>query len=648
MALAVALHIPHVPPSLGYRPYLAKIGSRSFLRWWIDRFRARTPRAELYLLYQSEGGEAEVESVAREAGARFFRPLRSTKLGLLEALARRIGHADLAWVTFGFAFAPADLLERVYGHHLTNANNFTPVLGLPQGSFPEVYQSDLILALASLDLPGLPRDPTSAIDVLSQAAGVAGSEGPISVRAKAFDASAAYGLDSAGLPESIDLEGPEDISIATRVSREGRRSRDAAIELKLWRQARIDLRQAELHVSKKGPQSFTRRRRSETRCRVLFVSNAPAYSGSSAILCDLVHELEKAGFRTAALVGSEGLLAERLRRNGSTVIAAGRDFATPCVQSFRYLINVYSETRPDIVHLNYSFQPAPATAAKLMGLCLVTHCRSAHLDGCADQLRNSDLIIAVSDFVARLVIRQEVSAGYVHAIWDSVDCRLFRRCIDDRAKARRKLGIPPGAKVVLCVARFDFNKRHDLLLRALSAVKPRVPDLFLLMNGEAIGESGAYDLASTLLDSMDMRRWCKVIPFAEDIRDLHAASDLMVLCSDREGCGRSVAEAMAMEVPVITTDNGGTREIISHGNTGFVVNAGDVEQLSSQVLEAFREPNLCKQIALEARRFAERELDSRTAASQVISLYDGILEGLPICENTLSLTAKVNTDSRSL
>jgi glycosyltransferase involved in cell wall biosynthesis len=61
--------------------------------------------------------------------------------------------------------------------------------------------------------------------------------------------------------------------------------------------------------------------------------------------------------------------------------------------------------------------------------------------------------------------------------------------------------------------------------------------------------------------------------YVSDIRQVIVAADLLVLCSEREGLGRCVVEAMAMELPVIVTASGGSPEIVESGHVGgFVVN----------------------------------------------------------------------------
>jgi glycosyltransferase involved in cell wall biosynthesis len=111
----------------------------------------------------------------------------------------------------------------------------------------------------------------------------------------------------------------------------------------------------------------------------------------------------------------------------------------------------------------------------------------------------------------------------------------------------------------------------------------------------------------------------------QDIRELHAAADVLVLCSDMEALGRCVVEAMAMAVPVVTTNTGGTHEIVKHGQTGFVVPGGDWRALGGQLLEVFSNPQQVRSLAAAARKLVETSLDTRVAAQNVMNIDESVL-----------------------
>jgi glycosyltransferase involved in cell wall biosynthesis len=108
----------------------------------------------------------------------------------------------------------------------------------------------------------------------------------------------------------------------------------------------------------------------------------------------------------------------------------------------------------------------------------------------------------------------------------------------------------------------------------------------LVLKGEVFYETSYVEAVRDDINKRGLSDIVKIIPFVDDIRDLHAAADVVVLCSDREGLGRCVVEAMAMGTPVVVTDSGGTHEVVNHRKTGFVVRGGDARDLATRIVEA--------------------------------------------------------------
>jgi glycosyltransferase involved in cell wall biosynthesis len=74
-----------------------------------------------------------------------------------------------------------------------------------------------------------------------------------------------------------------------------------------------------------------------------------------------------------------------------------------------------------------------------------------------------------------------------------------------------------------------------------------------------------------------------MVGFVNHPYGLIAASDIVVLCSEKEGIPRSIMEAMALEKPVVATDVLGTQELVVDGETGFLVPVGDINKIVSKI-----------------------------------------------------------------
>ena len=107
-----------------------------------------------------------------------------------------------------------------------------------------------------------------------------------------------------------------------------------------------------------------------------------------------------------------------------------------------------------------------------------------------------------------------------------------------------------------------------------------------------------------------------------DAANLDAAFDLAVLASLREGLPNSVMEAMAAATPVVATAVGGTGELITDGETGFLVSAGHCEALTKGIRRALADQYVSQEIGMRGRAFVLSRFGFQRMVAEVQGLYD--------------------------
>jgi glycosyltransferase involved in cell wall biosynthesis len=130
------------------------------------------------------------------------------------------------------------------------------------------------------------------------------------------------------------------------------------------------------------------------------------------------------------------------------------------------------------------------------------------------------------------------------------------------------------------------------LLTRLEPVK-RVTDFFktvnkLIQNGIEVScvVAGRGKLEQTLakqLVKMGLEESIKLVGFSNRPQGLVQASDIVCLCSEKEGIPRSLMEAMALQKPVVATNVTGTQELVVDGKTGFLVPLGDTNAMADKI-----------------------------------------------------------------
>ena len=228
------------------------------------------------------------------------------------------------------------------------------------------------------------------------------------------------------------------------------------------------------------------------------------------------------------------------------------------------------------------------------------------LEGCA-------VVVANSRWTADLARAVLESLGY-HAL--AADVRvvhlgttpaLFRPGIDPRA-VRGRYGLD-GGPWLLTVARLDFHKGIDTVIRALPAIRAAVPGARYAVAGFG-SRRGALEALVGELGLGDAVRLLGFVP-DEDLPALYNAADLFVLASRRhdllvEGFGISCVEASACGLAVIGTRSGGIPEAVREGETGLLVDPDDPSALAGAAVRLLEDEALRRRLGAGGREAVER------------------------------------------
>ncbi len=225
-------------------------------------------------------------------------------------------------------------------------------------------------------------------------------------------------------------------------------------------------------------------------------------------------------------------------------------------------------------------------------------------------IRTFPLAIAVSSEIRDALVRWRCKPRHVRVLLNGVDSLEFRRTEDAAERVRASLGVQPGDIVLGAMGRLEREKRFDLLLETMAMLLPRRPELRLVIAGEG-------SLKGELQDQMrrlGIAHRCRLLGHCTDVRDLYHGFDVFVQSSDHEGSPMVVVEAMAMEVPVVATGVGGTRELVEDRVHGLLVPPGNPSALAAAIEATLDQRDATAARVAAARIRVENELsfDART------------------------------------
>lgn len=239
-------------------------------------------------------------------------------------------------------------------------------------------------------------------------------------------------------------------------------------------------------------------------------------------------------------------------------------------------------------------------------------------------VRRFPLLIVVSDDLGRELVRTGSRPDRIVRVLNGIDDRVFCRNEAIRDDVRTSLGLSSTNVVIGAVGRLEHQKRFDLLMQAFHVLRGRPGGhaLRLVIVGDGSLRRRLEDERARLgLDDV-----CLQLGHRTDIALLHHAFDVFVQSSDYEGTPNAVLEAMALETPVVATDVGGTRELVTDGVHGLIVPPRQPAAIVAAVERVLADPASTRSRVASARHRVETELSFRARMSAVEKIYDRLTQ----------------------
>jgi N-acetyl-alpha-D-glucosaminyl L-malate synthase BshA len=225
-------------------------------------------------------------------------------------------------------------------------------------------------------------------------------------------------------------------------------------------------------------------------------------------------------------------------------------------------------------------------------------------------INHSDTVTAVSEDLKKATFEHFEIKKEIIVIPNFIDLERFKK----QKKEHFKLAIcPHGEKLLVHTSNFRKVKRVEDVIKVFYEVRKQIPAKLLL-----VGDGPERD---------KMERLCRELGTCDDIRflgkleaveEVLSVADLFLMPSEKESFGLAALEAMACEVPVLSSNAGGIPELNIDGETGFTCEIGDVKEMTKKALEILDDRNLSgfKKRALERAKIFD--------ISVILPLYENV------------------------
>ncbi len=299
-------------------------------------------------------------------------------------------------------------------------------------------------------------------------------------------------------------------------------------------------------------------------------------------------------------------------------------------ETFTRLARYFRQQSIDIVH-THTVKPGllGRIAARLAGVPVVIH--TVHGFHIWDDMsafeqrfflwverfaaRFCDLLLSQNHEDIEMAIREHICpANRIRYLGNGIDISYFH---PDKASAgqvaalRRELGVAPGEHLVGMIGRLVRLKGYYDYMEAARILKTQGEPIKFLAIGLATPEKADALSPDELIAQYGLAGTMQYLGVRNDVRELIAAMDTLVLASYAEGVPRVLMEAAAMGKAAVGTDVRGTREVIVDGQTGYLVPARNSAALAAGIRRLLSNRQRAQEMGIAARRRAEMHFDER-------------------------------------
>ncbi len=215
-------------------------------------------------------------------------------------------------------------------------------------------------------------------------------------------------------------------------------------------------------------------------------------------------------------------------------------------------------------------------------------------------INKSDGVTAVSQSLKDDTMRLFKGIQHdIRVIYNFIDFERFKKTNKEHFK---KIIAPDGERILVHTSNFRKVKRVEDVILIFKQVYEKVPSKLLM-----IGDGPERQHCERLCREIGLCDEVRFLGKQDAIEELLAICDLFIIPSESESFGLAALEAMACEVPVISSNSGGLPEVNIHGVTGFLSDAGNVDEMAAYAIQLLSNEEMLQQFSqnalVQARRF---------------------------------------------
>lgn len=369
---------------------------------------------------------------------------------------------------------------------------------------------------------------------------------------------------------------------------------------------------------------------------ILYILEDGRFGGMNKMIADVAYHISGVSYHAHLLVGkteNEFFINYLQQKDISFTTVPQRVLSKNIYALFRYfiafipdvirLLRQINHLNPDLVYCNGSQQIKGVLAAFFLRKKIVWHMHDTY---------QPKALVVLFKFIKwlgrvnwffvsshRTIRFYGLDPSYCHITRPPIDTTFFK--CGDNSKS-----LPVGSDIrILTISNVNSDKGLDVLVRTAAILNTNFPGLSFIVVGlvSSTGSESIYAKVLELAEDLQVRN-IDFVGQKIDVRSMLLEADLYLCTSNNESGPISVFEALAMQVPVVSTDVGDLGDLFAQYRYGAVQPVGNEDALAEEVLAHLHDPGLITHKAAIGRRIAEQELDISICVARQIEAYEQI------------------------
>ena len=367
----------------------------------------------------------------------------------------------------------------------------------------------------------------------------------------------------------------------------------------------------------------------------------PTFGGSGVVATELGIALSKRGHEIHFITYKQPVRLELLSSN-----VHFHEVNVPEYPLFHYqpyelalsskLVNVIRNHRIDLLHVHYAIPHAYAgyMAKKMLQsegitIPMVTTLHGTDITLVGNHpfykpavtfsINNSDVITCVSESLKQDTLRHFEVTKDIDVVHNFIDTNVSEKVFTD---CQRDLMAEADEKIITHISNLRPVKRLNDVVSVFYKIQQSIKAKLII-----VGEGPEREAAEQLIKEYYIANNVIFVGQSNEIDKILCFSDLFLLPSEAESFGLAALEAMVDGVPVISSNAGGLPEVNIHGESGFLSDVGDIDDMAANALKIFKDEKTLKEFKERAKKVA-KSFDINTIVPKYESLYQKAIDNI--------------------